>query len=663
MDKYKNKKHLSGALAKSTQTNTLEEFAETTYLSLDDKKRIVLIAGASSSGKGYTADALARYLEQKGLRPLVLSTDSYYKGVSRSIVENAIKNNNVLYNLKEHIPEFTKIVREVTEFAGYEGKTCEENMEKITYELEKFFLWNKMYPYQNEIAEGIKFEYEHIDYDQPHMVNLRQLAKDIKKILAGEKIVVPDYSFMTGEPTLYESNAKYGKDYDTVIVEGIFALRPELLSHLNKGSYVPCAINCDIKTLLTRKLYRDLKVGRCSHTAEEIVFNFLNQTLPSFYEHIRPSMKNADIVLNSNLSESEIKLKSAQKQFKVRLSDKKYAEILAHLEGENAKNHLFERQIDHYLSPAIQDNNNILIRVREVDGKAVGLTIKIREQGKNSKAINVDEFDLRAIISKQNQEIDTFLSNFKNAGFEEDFVVKKDRKTYSHKGFQIKLDKLDGLGRFAEFDADNLNTAALAFFKQFDLVAISEESYYDLQKSYIFKQQTKSSIEKEYKFKVDKLPQGYDEKLYIKQHYLSNEALPAVLRLLPAETKISGIKELRVRFLKSESGNEKIFLTLKSGESQNRHEIERELTFSEWEKLKKYVSNTICKTRYKKQISGLVFEFDEYDIKDKKLYVCEVETNQKEDYAKITQTLNSLGLHFEDVTNLNQYKNASLARI
>ena len=655
--KYTTKKRLNQNL----QIDTIDDFCQNILLSLNENKKIILIGGASSSGKGYTANILSSYLKQKGFSPLVLSTDSYYKGVSHSIVENAIKNNPNLSNkVYEHLPAFAKIVKEVVEFSNYENKVCPENLNKIRSKIRCYLEQNRLYPLQDEIVKGIKYEYENIDYDLPSAVNLRQVARDIKKVISGEKIIIPDYSFITGEPTLLDENTKIGKNYDLIIVEGIFALREELISELKPGTFIKTAINCDIKTLLTRKFHRDLTIGRCSHSQEEIIFNFLKQTLPSYKKYILPTMKNVDITFNSALSEKEIKLKSIQKQFKVKLDTEQYDNIIIYFGKKNIKPVLCERQIDHYLSPKFQNNNNIFIRIREVNGKAVGLTIKIKQDNN----LNVDEFDLKHIISKEKQEINHFLENFKNAGFVQDFIVEKHRKVFKYKGFTIKMDDVEGLGKFAEFDEKNLNTSALSLFKQFSLENIKRTSYHDIKQSTLFKQNIKNNIEKEFKFKVDKLPKDYDEKQEIKQYYLSKDSLTFISNYFPLSMKnhLQDIEEVRVRFSKSDVNGERIYLTLKSNENQNRREIERQITFDEWKQVSKYAIKQISKTRYTKKLGGFNIEFDAYNFNDKNLYICEVETDSNHNYEKITQVLRSLDIKFKDVTALKGYKNSNLAQ-
>ena len=58
-----------------------------------NNKKIVLVAGASSSGKSYSSQVLCDYLCQNGIKARVYSADNYYKGVSRIITEKALQKN------------------------------------------------------------------------------------------------------------------------------------------------------------------------------------------------------------------------------------------------------------------------------------------------------------------------------------------------------------------------------------------------------------------------------------------------------------------------------------------------------------------------------------------------------------------------------------------
>ena len=199
--------------------------------------------------------------------------------------------------------------------------------------------------------------------------------------------------------------------------------------------------------------------------------------------------------------------------------------------------------------------------------------------------------------------------------------------------------------------------------KKFELSNIEKSSYHDLNKSQIYKQKAKNSIEKEFKFKVDRLPEDYDEKQEIKQYYLSKDALAIINNYFPSmiASDFNAIEEIRVRFSRSDINGDKIYLTLKSGEDKNRREIEREITFGEWEKLSKFAKKQINKSRYVKKVNGFNLEFDEYTHNETPLYTCEVETDLDEKYPDITQSLDLLGIHYKDVTELKEYKNAYLS--
>ena len=69
-----------------------EEWCEQIYQDIvQNKKRLVFISGASSSGKGTNAKLLARYLAERGIRGLHIEADMYYKGVARIITEKVIQ--------------------------------------------------------------------------------------------------------------------------------------------------------------------------------------------------------------------------------------------------------------------------------------------------------------------------------------------------------------------------------------------------------------------------------------------------------------------------------------------------------------------------------------------------------------------------------------------
>ena len=52
-----------------------------------NSKAVILICGASSSGKSYVADLLKQTLNDANLKSITISTDSYNKGISGIICD------------------------------------------------------------------------------------------------------------------------------------------------------------------------------------------------------------------------------------------------------------------------------------------------------------------------------------------------------------------------------------------------------------------------------------------------------------------------------------------------------------------------------------------------------------------------------------------------
>ena len=357
------------------------------------------------------------------MKPLVISTDDFYKGVSRTIVENAsvgfpYKNIKALNN------SLTNALRSVIEFDIYANKFSQENEAKILSKFKKIFKDNGAENASltaKRFLDEVKTEYENINYDLPSAVDLKAVAEVVNKFNNGEKFTIPVYSFNTGEAYVDEENEVNPKDYTHLIVEGIFALNNEVLKNIKSNNISTTAINCDPKTLLIRKLNRDVKIGRCSHAPEEIILNFLNQTMVSYEEYIKPSFKNANLVLNSNLSFGEKQALTPQKQVKFKISKSTYADIINDVDNVFLTEPVV--QIDHFFDAASDLSKDIIVRVREENGKAVGLTIKIDEKDTTNRY--VDEYDLKSILSPENSDIQTILRSFEKAGFKHKASVKK----------------------------------------------------------------------------------------------------------------------------------------------------------------------------------------------------------------------------------------------
>lgn len=128
-----------------------------------------------------------------------------------------------------------------------------------------------------------------INFDHPDSIDTPYLVQDVKQMLKGKAVNVPEYSFIThtrSEGKLCIANA------DLVILEGIFALYyPELI----KLSDLKIFVDTDDDIRLTRRIQRDI-LDR-GFDVETVLLQYLETVKPSHEAFIVPSKKNADVII------------------------------------------------------------------------------------------------------------------------------------------------------------------------------------------------------------------------------------------------------------------------------------------------------------------------------------------------------------------------------
>ncbi|MBO5884433.1 MAG: hypothetical protein J6Q51_01410, partial [Clostridia bacterium] len=202
------------------------------------EKKIVLVSGASSSGKSYMSNQMCKYFLKQNKKAIVFSADNYYKGLSRIVVQKAITNNSYSNYVKQNFKEICKIVKTATKNSPFTEKMCSNNISYIKTELNKLFDTQTTERLVNDIIN----EYKVINFDEPFAVDLNQLAKHINILAEGGEIIVPQYSFKTSEVEYYETNKVNAKNYDVIIIEGIYVLRDEVLDKIDKNNTVKATI-------------------------------------------------------------------------------------------------------------------------------------------------------------------------------------------------------------------------------------------------------------------------------------------------------------------------------------------------------------------------------------------------------------------------------------
>ena len=149
------------------------------------------------------------------------------------------------------------------------------------------------------------------DFDNITAVDRKTLERDLKLLLAGEEVEMPEYNFTTGKREYNGKRMKMGDDR-VLVIEGIHALNPMLTSQipdclkykiyvstlttvsLDSHNWIPTRDN-----RLLRRIIRDYKKG--AFTARETI-----QQWPSVCEAeekwIFPYSENADVMFNSALN-------------------------------------------------------------------------------------------------------------------------------------------------------------------------------------------------------------------------------------------------------------------------------------------------------------------------------------------------------------------------
>ena len=128
-----------------------------------------------------------------------------------------------------------------------------------------------------------------VNFDHPDSIDLSYLLEDLHKMMAGEAVNVPEYSFIThsrNEGTLCVANA------DVLILEGIFALYyPELI----QLSDLKIFVDTDADIRLSIRIQRDtLERG---FDVESVLVQYTETVRPSHQAFIDPSKKNADVII------------------------------------------------------------------------------------------------------------------------------------------------------------------------------------------------------------------------------------------------------------------------------------------------------------------------------------------------------------------------------
>lgn len=623
-------------------------------------KNIILMAGPSSSGKGFESKKLAEYFSNNGENIIRIEADNYYKGMSKIIVEKALMNKE-FSKYQEFSDEIVRLVRSVIEYSDFSDKFCYENRVKLLKTLAGIFHDDTL-----AFVGELEYQKQHINFDEPFAINFQGLANDINKLSNGEDIRELSYSFDTSETT-YTDKVIKAEGNDVILVEGLYALRDELLDSIDFDKTIRCGIDCDIKSLMSRRFDRDIRGGRSTFTPGQTMEIFICTVMPSYFRYIKPTMVSADHILDARITPHELAKRMKSNQIKFRVTDdiEKLLEK-ATLLGE-------EEQVDYFFEDGY-DNNNVTLRIRSGEGLVNQICLKAGQ--KLSDRI-VDEYDVSSALEPSKRDLEEFIYNLMNAGFTPIDILRKSRRTYNLNGIEFNVDDVDGMGKYVELELGKLEIpeeekqARVEYIKaKLGLDNEPEIKSYKRMKNENLVKADKQEVER--KYKLDMTDDDFNNYVrnkdckHIIQYYLDmsrDDIQDFLVTCFGGEIKFSNFAEARIRII----DNKKAFVTLKSRGLENRRELEKEIPVQFAEMFTDYAVSYVEKNRYTAtdQYRELTVEVDDYLDRDD-LRVIEVEYDPEKENEESVREFVESGLmgtqyYLTDVTKDRNYKNKNLA--
>lgn len=419
-----------------------------------NKKAVILISGASSSGKSYSAKILQQMLSDQNYNSVVLSTDSYNKGISGIITDKV--NENYFKNNLKNIEKIKEIVKQCIYNTDFSEKFNNNDLKNIKNKIKNLIDKKEI----NIFLNALKTEFDKINFDEPSVYDLDKVARDVNKLLNNETIKEKKYSKIISEQLPRDTYID-GNKIDVIIVEGIYALEDNLLDKLDKQLVVTNFVESNAKSLFLRRVIRDA----VSTSADNCftISSYFKYVVPSYVNTILPNKKNADFVFKNDMTFSEFRTGSLYTtKEKVKIHN---PQILKNL-LEKGKITSVERQRDIYFcskDEKVTEEN--LLRLRtiydEQQQKYIPTSlvhkgaIKKRKDNKIIRPINIliKEGDFFKIF-KDEQD---FISNMQMSDFQIERETIKKRTRLKIGEQELIIDDIKNEGVFIEFtnEVDN----------------------------------------------------------------------------------------------------------------------------------------------------------------------------------------------------------------
>ncbi len=413
----------------------------------NNPKALIIIAGASSSGKSFLSSSLKKSFELHGKRCLTFSLDQYNFGLS-GIIPNKV-NDDYFHSSLTNIDEIRKRIKPIIFNEPFDQKYSKENLVKIKKAIHDLLPEDKIDIFIDALYE----EWLKLNFDEPTVYNLKEAAEDIVKLFNNEEIEAKTYSKIYSERM--PSSVKWnGNDYDIIIIEGIYALNKNFVSGLEKLRPVKNFIEGNPKTLFLRRIIRDKKLTSASTPfTVDLYFKYI---LDSYNKTILPTKEIADIVLENDFTFHELRdgdLYVSRDTFPIGKEDS-----VSKIKEESSVISVSYQKDFYFTVQGEKSENQNLLRFREtsfdggktyVPGSLVHKGApKFRMDAKIIRPINVllNENDIRKVWKTNDEVIFAFLDN----GFQISKAEEKIKTKINYKGQEFSIYEVRGKQSYIE---------------------------------------------------------------------------------------------------------------------------------------------------------------------------------------------------------------------
>ncbi len=152
--------------------------------------------------------------------------------------------------------------------------------------------------YYKSLTNLTKAEREQRNYDCPEAYETDLLISHVQKLMAGETIERPIYSYTE---RLREKETVIVEPASIIVIEGILVLENETLSDLMD---IKIFVDTDSDIRLTRLIERDQKQRGLN--LEYILAKYKDTLKPMHEKYVEPCKKKADIIVPANRENNEV---------------------------------------------------------------------------------------------------------------------------------------------------------------------------------------------------------------------------------------------------------------------------------------------------------------------------------------------------------------------